>query len=306
VLQALGRLEQGDLSAASDAEDAIAAVRDQLDDLDPAPPPPAKKATKKPTRRKLTKLDLPTFDVVLEPAERLAEGGDLLEKSGEEVAEHFERKPASMVRVRVIRPKYKSPSPTSDGSTKLVVAEVPERPLPSSHPFGGRTFRNFIGRRPMNSSVGPGLLAHVLVSKYADHIPLHRQESIFKREGVVLARSTLCGWVQGSIGLLRHIVEAMWDDAKSAPVAIADATGVLVQARDECKRCHFYVVVTPQQHVLFRFTKKNDGENVAALLKGFSRLHVDASAVYHELVRRDVRVHVEDLAARRLAEGTQA
>ncbi len=271
VLQALGRLEQGDLSAASDAEDAIAAVRDQLDDLDPAPPPPAKKATKKPTRRKLTELDLPTFDVVLEPAERLAEGGDLLEKIGEEVAEHFERKPASMVRVRVIRPKYKSPSPTSDGSTKVVVAEVPERPLPKS-------------------SAGPGLLAHVLVSKYADHIPLHRQESIFKREGVVLARSTLCGWVQGSIGLLRHIVEAMWEDAKSAPVAIADATGVLVQARDECKRCHFYVVVTPQQHVLFRFTKKNDGENVAALLKGFSRLHVDASAVYHELFRRDPNV----------------
>jgi transposase len=267
VLEALGRLEQGDLSAADDAEEAIAAVRDQLE---PAPTPP-EKPTKKPARRKLTELDLPVLDVILEPPERLADGGELLEKIGEDVAEHFERKPASMVRVRVVRPKYKAPSPASDGSTSVAVAEVPERPLPKS-------------------LAGPGLLAHVLVSKYADHIPLHRQESIFKREGVVLARSTLSGWVQGSVELLRHIVDAMWEDAKRAPVAIADATGVLVQARDECKRCHFYVVVTPQQHVLFRFTKKNDGDSVASLLSGFSRLHVDASAVYHELFRRDPSV----------------
>jgi hypothetical protein len=109
---------------------------------------------------------------------------------------------------------------------------------------------------------GPGLLAHVLVSKYADHIPLHRQESIFKREGVPIARSTLCGWVQGSVELLRHIVEAMWNDAKGAPIAIADATGVLVMAQDECKRCHFYVVVVPKQHVLFRVThqRRRDDE----------------------------------------------
>jgi hypothetical protein len=90
---------------------------------------------------------------------------------------------------------------------------VPERPLPKA-------------------LAGPGLLAHVLISTYADHIPLHRQESIFKREGVPIARSTLCGWVQGSVELLRHIVEAMWNDAKGAPIAIADATGVLVMAQE--------------------------------------------------------------------------
>lgn len=80
VLQALGRLEQGDLSAADDAEKALAAVRDQLDN--PAPvPPPAKPTTKKPARRKLTELELPTFDVVLEPAERYP-FGELRQDSG--------------------------------------------------------------------------------------------------------------------------------------------------------------------------------------------------------------------------------
>lgn len=267
VLQALGRLEQGDLAAADDAEKAIATLRGQLEAATPEPT----KAAQKPARRKLSMLDLPVLDVVLEPAERLAAGGEQLEKIGEDVSEHFERKPASMVRVRVIRPKYKLPSTTSDDATTIAIADVPERPL-------------------RKSLAGPGLLAHVLVSKYADHIPLHRQESIFKREGVALARSTLCGWVQGSVDLLQHVVDAMWQDAQRAPVAIADATGVLVQAKDECKRCHFYVVVTPQQHVLFRFTKKNDGDSVATLLAGFKRLHVDASAVYHELFRRDPAV----------------
>jgi transposase len=105
---------------------------------------------------------------------------------------------------------------------------------------------------------------------------------------VLLARSTLGGWVEGSVSLLSRIVEAMWADARErAPVAIGYATGVLVQAKDECKRCHFYVVVVPQQHVLFRFTKKNNGASVAELLQGFKRLHVDASSVYHELFRRD-------------------
>ncbi len=77
----------------------------------------------------------------------------------------------------------------------------------------------------------------------------------------------------------------MWNDAKGAPIAIAGATGVLVMAQDECKRCHFYVVVVPKQHVLFRFAERNNGEAVARILAGFPRLHLDASAVYHEVFR---------------------
>jgi transposase len=273
VLEALGRLQAGEVNAADDAERAMADLRDQIEpesrEQESTPNPPRLQPPKKqPRRRKPAAHDIPVLDVVLEPPERMAPGGEQLEKIGEEVAEHFERKPASMIRVRVIRPKYKLPSSTNDGATTVAISAVPERPLPKA-------------------LAGPGLLAHVLISKYADHIPLHRQESIFKREGVPIARSTLCGWVQGSVELLRHIVEAMWNDAKGAPIAIADATGVLVMAQDECKRCHFYVVVVPKQHVLFRFTERNNGEAVARILAGFPRLHLDASAVYHEVFRND-------------------
>ncbi|HVJ92005.1 MAG TPA: transposase [Labilithrix sp.] len=54
---------------------------------------------------------------------------------------------------------------------------------------------------------GPGLVAHVIVSKYGNSLPLHRQERIFEREGVSLARSTLCNWVGASTGLLKYVVD---------------------------------------------------------------------------------------------------
>ncbi len=82
---------------------------------------------KQPRRRKPAAHDIPVLDVVLEPPERMAPGGEQLEKIGEEVAEHFERKLASMIRVRVIRPKYKLPSSTNDGATTVAISAVPER-----------------------------------------------------------------------------------------------------------------------------------------------------------------------------------
>jgi len=56
---------------------------------------------------------------------------------------------------------------------------------------------------------GPGLLAHVLVSKYADHLPLYRQVEIYRREGVELDRSTLADWVGGVSRTLRPLVDAV-------------------------------------------------------------------------------------------------
>jgi transposase len=55
----------------------------------------------------------------------------------------------------------------------------------------------------------PNLLAHVLISKYADHLPLYRQSQIFKREGMDLSRSLLAGWVGKSAELVAPLVEAI-------------------------------------------------------------------------------------------------
>lgn len=234
-----------------------------------------KKKAKAHGRRDLADVELPVETIVLEPAARQLAGGETLIKIGEEVSEHIDRRPASLVRVRVVRPKYKMPAElvateadVPDGC--IAVAELPERPIP-------------------RSLAGPGLLAHVLVQKFADHIPLHRQESIYKREGLKLPRSTLAGWVQGCSSLLARLVDAMWEDARlNAPWIGVDATGVLVQQKGECRRGHFWVLVAERQHVLYRYTRSQNGEQVAELLKGFSGpMIADASQVYHELYRRE-------------------
>jgi hypothetical protein len=77
---------------------------------------------------------------------------------------------------------------------------------------------------------GPGLLAHVLVSKYADHLPLYRQEEIYAREGIELDRSTLADWVGGSSEMLAPLVEALRRHVMSATKLHADDTPVPVLA----------------------------------------------------------------------------
>jgi transposase len=233
---------------------------------------------------------LPVESIVLEPPERLLPGGEALVKIGEEVSEHVDRRPASLVRVRVVRPKYKRPEPETAAApaaesapadraaecaapTAIVIAPLPERPIP-------------------RGIAGPGLLAHVLVSKYADHLPRHRQEKIFRREGLHLPRSTLCGFVQGSVALLGRVVDAMWEHARAnARWVCIDATGVLVLAKDQCRRNHFWVVVAERDHVLFRHTKTHDGLVPAKLLEGFRGYALaDASSLYHELYRREAAI----------------
>lgn len=277
-LAAIGRFQAGDESALDDANKALADAQKALagepdDDSDENEKP------KKPGahgRRKLQLEDLPLRRVVLLPPERMAPGGEKLIKIGEEVTQLIERQPASIVRIEIVREKFRSPDDTPVASTpamleRIFIADMPERVIP-------------------RAMVEPGFLAHVLVSKFCDHIPLHRQEGIYRREGFRIARSSLGEWVDASTNLLGHVFDAMWKDAKeNASYCIVDATGVLVQAKDACKRAHFYVVVVPKEHVLYRFTRLNDGPTVANLLEGFhGHIHADAATVYHELYRREL------------------
>jgi transposase len=290
LLTALGRLQDGDASAVADAQKAIDEVQDAL--AGRPPKEPKKQAAAPHGRRKLELENLPLRRVVLEPPERLAPGGEKLVKIGEEVTKLIDRMPASIVRLEVVRPKYEMPADIDAPDDAARSPEAPQKALGAPlgrAPVAKRIVIADLPERAIPRAMAePGLLAHVLVSKFCDHIPLHRQEGIFKREGFKVARSSLGEWVQSSTNLLAHIVEAMWKDAQqNASYSIVDATGVLVQAKEECKKAHFYVVVVPQHHVLFRFTRKNDGPTVAALLEGFrGYIHADAAAVYHEMYRQ--------------------
>jgi hypothetical protein len=126
------------------------------------------------------------------------------------------------------------------------------------------------------------LLAHVLVGKFADKLPFNRQEGIFAREGMPITRGTMCGWANGSNTLAHHVVDAMEKDSREhAHVIATDATGVLVQANEKCKKGHFWVYVADRDHVIFRYSATHSGDEPKTFFKGFrGTVLSDASNVY--------------------------
>lgn len=209
--------------------------------------------------------NLPRVDIEILPEEVQRQGLDAFERIGEDVSEVVERRPASMVVVRTHKPKFVRKDRERLAATEVLVAETPELPI----------------ERGM---AGPALLADTIVRRWADHLPLHRLEKIYAREGLELPRSTLCGWHEQLKTLVDPLVDAMWEDALTAPYLCTDATGVLVQARQRCRRGHFWVVVAPDRHVLFRYSPKHDSQAVDRMLAGYQGyLVADAHAVYDHL-----------------------
>src|SRR5439155_10712084 len=108
--------------------------------------------------------------------------------------------------------------------------------------------------------------------------------SVYARDGVELARSTVCGWHGELAALARPLVDAMRADALAQPYLCTDATGVLVQAKDKCRTGHFWVLVAPALHVLFGYSPRHDSAGVDKLLAGYrGYLVADAHAVYDHL-----------------------
>jgi transposase len=146
---------------------------------------PPKSEAKRPVRRPLPD-HLPRETQTYAPeADACPACGGTLKPLGEDVTEVLEYVPASFKVIRIVRPKCACA--TCDA---IVQAETPSRPI-------------------ARGLAGPGLLAHVLVAKYADHLPLHRQSAIYAREGIDLPRSTLAEWVGGAHHLLRPLVAAL-------------------------------------------------------------------------------------------------
>jgi transposase len=221
----------------------------------------------KPTGRKPLPANLPRVDVEVLPPEVQQQGLDAFERIGEDVTETVERRPASLVVVRTHKPKFVPKDRDRLGETEVFQAAPPELPIE-------------------RGLAGPGLLADTIVRRWDDHLPLHRLERIYGREGLELARSTVCTWHGELAGLVAPLVEAMWQDALSAPYLCTDATGVLVQANEKCRRGHFWVVAVPERHVLFGYSAKHDSAAIDRLLDGYQGyLVADAHSVFDHLYR---------------------
>jgi transposase len=196
--------------------------------------------------------------------------GGKLKALGEDVSEMLEYVPAHFQVIRQVRPKL-----ACSRCDKIVQAEAPSRPI-------------------ARGLAGPGLLAHVVVSKYCDHLPLYRQEEIYAREGVELERATLADWVGGTSQLLAPLVEALRRHVMTATKLHADDTPVPVLApglgRTKTGRLWTYVRddrpagdATPPA-VWFAYSPDRKGEHPQAHLRQFSgTLQADAYAGYDHL-----------------------
>jgi transposase len=265
-----------------DAQLSLAVLRLALglkdDDSESKPPPAAEQTIPEHTRKKPVRKPIPDsfprVTIELLPEEVKREGTDAFDRIGEDAREVLERRPASTVAVRLVYPKFVRKGQAEDAPTCVLVAETPELPIP-------------------RGTAGPAMLADTLVRRWADHQPLSRLEGIYAREGLDLAKSTLCTWHDQLRELAQPLVDAMFTDAKSAPYLCVDATGVLVQAPERCKHGHFWVMVAPGKHVLYKFSQRHNSQAVDALLEGYAGyLVADAHAVYDHLYATGTVVEV--------------
>ncbi len=194
-----------------------------------------------------------------------------MRKIGEEVAERLEFDPATLHVIQEVRPKYACPR-CHDG---VLTAEPSPAPIEKGLP-------------------GPGLLAHVAVSKFADHLPLHRQEIIFKRQGVDIARQTLCDWVGATAALLAPIVGYMHTQILKSAKIHGDESPVPVLAPGEKKthKSYLWVYVGDREHpfTVYDYARTRGSEWPLRFLEGYKGyLQADDYAGYEACYRAGVR-----------------
>ena len=220
----------------------------------------------KPTGRKIPDpASLPRVRIELIPDDVSQAGLANFDKIGDEVRHVLERRPSSLVLVEVHRPKFAPKGRERAEETEISIAAPIDTPIP-------------------RGAAGPGLLADTIVRRFHHHLPLNRLEMIYESEGVPIARSTIGGWHEQLLPLVQPLVDAMWIDALAQPYLCSDSTGVLVQAREKCRTGHFWVVVAPDRHALFRYTAKHDSAAVDSIFKDYrGYLVADATSVLDHL-----------------------
>ena len=269
VLRQIEQLEfqLEDLQAASAIEEAQAVL------------PADRPAPAKPFRRPLPGHLLREVHTHLPGHEACPDCGGRLRELGEDVAEMLEYMRACFKVIRHVRPKL-----SCDACDRIVQAPAPSRPID-------------------RGLAGPGLLAHVLVSKYADHQPLYRQSEIYAREGVDLDRSTLAGWVGATSELLAPLVEAVRDHVMSASKLHADDTPVPVLApgNGKTKTGRLWTYVRDDRPsgdrtapaVWFAFSPDRKGERPRQHLKLYKgALQADAYAGFQHLYESGTIIEV--------------
>jgi transposase len=220
------------------------------------------------TRRRRRELDLSRLprhrhELDLLPEEKLCGCcGREKDRIGEDITRILEHVPSKLEVHEHVRPKYACRH-CKDG-----VSSPPPPPRPIARGIAG-----------------PGLIAQIVVSKFGDHLPLYRQEDIFVRHGLHIARSTLCDWVRAAAELLQPLYELQCQLAVQSPVMWTDDTPVkvLVGGEEGSHLGRFWTYIGDEQHPysVYDFTMSRSRDGPQQFLQTFrGYLHADAYAGY--------------------------
>jgi transposase len=193
---------------------------------------------------------------------------------GEEISERLEYVPASLQVIEEVCQRYAC----TKGCT-VVTAAKPPAPIEKG-------------------LAGPGLLAHVAVSKYGDHLPLHRQESIFARQGVELSRKTMCDWMRQCAELISPLVDLMKERALRSKVVQTDDTPVPVLDPElphtRTGRIWTYVGDSTHPYTVYDYTPNRSRAGPDEFLKDFrGYLQADAYSGYDAIYKDAERGVIE-------------
>lgn len=215
------------------------------------------------TGRMKLPANLPRETVVIEPAEDVSGWT----KIGEEITEELDRIPGKLFVRQIVRPKYAKPN--GEG---VVIANLPARPIEKG-------------------IAGPGLLAQIIIDKYTDHLPIHRQIQRFEREGIKLSASTLTDWIGATCTLLDPLYEVLRKQVLSSNYLQADETPIKVLDKGKkgtTHRGYHWVYHSAQERlVLFDYREGRGREGPTECLKDFKgHLQTDGYIVYEDFDKK--------------------
>lgn len=255
----------------SEDDEIAQAAEDQTATAEPeGAAPPATRAKRQHSRKPLPD-HLDREDEVLSPGEACGDCGGALRQVGEDVTEELDYIPGHFVVRRFIRPRM-----ACTCCEAFAQASLPSRLIERGRP-------------------GPGLVAHVLVGKYCDHLPLDRQSRIYAREGVDLHRSTLSDWVGRTTALLEPLAEHIGKLVRVGPALFADDTPVKLQVRantTKTKTARLWSYVRDERPwcgaappcAWYQFSVDRKGAHPASHLAGYTgTVHADGFAGFNGL-----------------------
>lgn len=220
--------------------------------------------------------DLPVERQVIdipEEAKVCSETGKPLIKIGEEITSKLAHRPGSYIIKQIVRPKYAHPAKSEEG---VLTAPLPETLL-------------------TRCQADESLLADILVKKFCDHLPLHRQAEIMERAGIHISRQTLCQWVLRAGLALKPLYNEMLKAVLQSSNVFYDETPInmLAPGKGKVHKAYMWVLVGGQDadppYRIYDFCTNRCHYNAAELLKDYHGvLHSDKYGAYETLANKKV------------------